>query len=182
MARSQRGGPACFCDVAEILIPCAFMTFNLARTRSLSSARMHCHPFSLRLTASGAKPQLDDDRVDGKSNPKCDAEEFAGCKAGKSAGSKEDSHHRPRCGNAKKDGDPPQQPSPLQKLLVPPHVPVCSEQREEKDAVKEQNRGALDPSADGVDAHRISGNTNDCSEREDEPLSPGCVPAENDEG
>src|SRR5271154_3264375 len=61
-------------------------------------------------------------------------------------------------------------------------VAVGAEEREEKKAVEEQDRGALGPSADGIDAHRVRGDANDGSQRKDEALRPGGPAAEDDEG
>src|SRR5580700_6692518 len=63
-------------------------------------------------------------------------------------------------------------------------VAVGAGEREEKEAVEEQNRGALGPSANGIDAHSIGRKTDERSERKDELSGPSGTGgrAEDDQG
>jgi len=63
-------------------------------------------------------------------------------------------------------------------------MPVGAEQREQKKRVKEQNRGTLQPSPDGINAHRVGGNSNHSPQWEQQALWPNRFGggAENDKG
>ena len=72
----------------------------------------------VKLTVMEAKPELNGDSVDGKSDPEGDAEELAGCEVSETAGGEENSHHGTRSGDAKQDDDGSQQPAPFQQRFT----------------------------------------------------------------
>lgn len=89
------------------------------------------------------------------------------------AGGKEDSHHWTGGRNAKKDHNCPDHPSSLQKRLALSHMPVRREQREQKEGIEKEDRRAFQPSPDGIDAHRVGGNSDHCAEGKKQALGPG---------
>src|SRR5580698_3089510 len=91
----------------------------------------------IKLTIMEAKPELDDDGVDRKSDPEGDAEELAGCEVSEAAGGKENSHHRTRSGDAEQDDDGSQQPASFQQRFAALPVQIGAEQRVEKEAIEE---------------------------------------------
>src|SRR5260370_5417781 len=71
-----------------------------ACTGSRLHRRTHSHPFCLRLTFLGMQPELYCDCVNGKANPKCDAEELPRFKTSPLTCSEKNTHHRPCCSDA----------------------------------------------------------------------------------
>ena len=93
----------------------------------------------IKLTIMEAKPELDDDRVDRKSDPEGDAEELAGCEVSEAAGGEENSHHRTRSGDAEQDDDGSQQPASFQQRFAALPVQIAAAQRVEEKTIEEQD-------------------------------------------
>ena len=86
-------------------------------------------------------------------------------------GGEEYSHHRAGGGDAEKDCNCPCHPSQFQRRLAT-QAP-CPKEREQKETVEEQDRRAFHPTANGIIAHRVGSNTDDCSKRKQKAFGPG---------
>ncbi len=82
----------------------------------------------------------------------------------------EDAHDGARGGDAEQDGDGAEHPSLLLRAVIAAHESPGAIEREEEERVEEEDGGALQPSADGIDAHGIGGDADDDAEREDGAL------------
>src|SRR5258705_13800918 len=111
----------------------------------------------IRATLTGVQPPLDGQRIDRETNPKSPAKELSWFKVSQAAGGKEQPHHRAGGSDTQQDCDSPQHPSSLQKRFASAQVPVRANQRKQKEGVEEQDGGALHPSAESIDAHRVGG-------------------------
>lgn len=116
--------------------------------------------FQLQLAAPGSKPKLDDHGIQGKTQPKGDAEELARAQVGNTAGREEYAHDRAGGGNAKKYSDCARHPPQMQPGISMSQLPGAKQAKQEQ-SVEEENRGTFDPPADRIPAHQVSGETDD---------------------
>lgn len=121
---------------------------------------------------SQPKPAFNRDPVDGKADQECNPEKLSRTEVRDAAGGKEDTHHRPRRRNSQQDGDRSYQPAPLQHHQAAHFVLPRPPQRKQEQRIEEENRTAFDPSANGVDAHRVSGDAHNDSQRKQPALRP----------
>ena len=118
------------------------------------------------------KPSLDDDPVDGEADPKCDPEELLWTEMCQRTCSKEQAHNGASGRDAQNNPHRSQQPPSLQRLLGTQFVKPGSSKRKQEKAVVEKHSAAFDPPANRINAHRISSDTDDASQREEPALGP----------
>jgi AcrR family transcriptional regulator len=120
----------------------------------------------------GAKPEFENQGVDGEADPERDAEELAGDEMGGGTGGEEDTHDGTSGRDAEQDGDGTKQPAAFQEGFAALPMPEGPGEGVEKKRVKEEDGGTLDPSADGEGAHGVGGESDDGAERKEDALRP----------
>src|SRR5580700_2080780 len=88
------------------------------------------------------------------------------------AGGEEDSHDRAGGRNTEQGGDGTKHPAAFQERFATLPMPEGAGEGVEKEGVKEEDGGTLDPAADGKGAHGVGGESDDCAERKEDPLRP----------
>ena len=125
------------------------------------------------MAIDGTDPQFEHENINGKADPESDPEELLHGEVGGAAGGEEYTHYGARGCDAEKDCDGAEFPAAGQNGLGISSIQPCSCEREEKERVEEENCRALDPSANGVCAHGISGETDNCAETVEGCIDPG---------
>ena len=120
----------------------------------------------------GAKPEFENQGVDGEADPERDAEELAGDEMGGGAGGEEDAHDGAGGRDAEQDGDGTKQPAAFQEGFAALAMPEGPGEGVEKEGVEEEDGGTFDPAADGEGAHGVGGESDDCAERKEDALGP----------
>src|ERR1700731_4081843 len=120
------------------------------------------------------QPEFYCNGVDGKANPKCDAEELPRFKVGQSTGSEKNAHHRPRCSDAEQYSNGPRHPTAFQQVLAAAHISEGTRQRKQEHSIEEKHFRALYLSANCIGVHGIGGNTDYCSQRKQQLFCPYC--------
>lgn len=119
-----------------------------------------------------AKPEFENQGVDGEPYPKRDAEELAGDEMGGGTGGEEDAHDGTGGRDAEQDGDGTKHPAAFQEGFAALAMPESPGEGVEKESVKEEDGGSLDPAADGEGAHGVGSECDDGAERKEDPLRP----------
>jgi len=124
------------------------------------------------LAINGTDPEFKDQNVNGKADPEGDAEELLRQEMSKARGCEEDTHDRARGGDTEKDSNGAELPAALGNGEGLRAIDVCAGEREKKQGVECQDGGALGPSADREDAHRICSETDDGAKGIEDSVNP----------
>src|SRR4051812_46039130 len=87
---------------------------------------------------------------------------------GEARGGEEGAHDGARGGDAEQDGNSAQYPALLLATVIAASGRPGAIEREEEERVEEEDGGALEPSADGVHAHGVCGDSDEDAERKDD--------------
>src|SRR5690348_17455437 len=125
-------GPRCTAMVVGAAVVCVFMTSLLSGECAL---------------ASRAKPELDNDGVDGEADPEGDAEELLWREMGARGCGKEDAHDGSRGRDSKQNGDGAEHPALKLRTIAAAGEHESTVECKEIERVEAKDGGALDPSA-----------------------------------